>query len=278
MAETRATASAVEAAVAVMADKGVGRSLPTDLDALVRGEAVDVEYFSSERDLDGRIELLDGRPAIFINTRGRSRDYPRVRFTLGHEVGHFYMHRRLLRAGVRFKDDRIDLDQEARLDAVEREANDFAIEALLPTRTLRDRFERTKLIDLDFIVKLATEANASLQATAIRVARETSNRIAVLIAEQGQVKWIVVSDDWREAKLPAGQLKGKPLPAGSVAARLPRDFREERVPLKVWAPRQGWKDADLWESAVETPYGRLVFLAAAEADDYEGEDHCDDDD
>jgi hypothetical protein len=264
-----------------MDDKGVGRSLPTDLHALVRDEAVDVEYFSTEGDLDGRIELLDGRPAIFVNTRGRSRDYPRVRFTLGHEVGHFYifyMHRRLLRAGVRFKDDRIDLDQEARLDAVEREANDFAIEALLPTRVLKERFERTKLIDLSFIVKLATEANASLQATAIRVARETSNRIAVLLAERGQVEWIVVSDDWREAKLPAGQLKGKPLPAGSVAARLPRDFREERVALETWAPRQGWKDADVWESAVETPYGRLVFLAAAEAEEDEDEVRRDDED
>jgi len=263
-----------------MADKGVGRSLPTDLDALVRDEVVDVEYFSTERDLDGRLELLDGRPAIFVNTRGRPRDYPRVRFTLGHEIGHFYMHRRLLRAGVRFKDDRIDLDQDARLDAVEREANEFAIEALLPTRVLKDRFGRTTLIDLNFILKLAIEANASLQATAIRVARETSNRIAVLLAERGQVEWVVVSDDWREAKLPAGQLKGKSLPAGSAAARLARDFREERVPLEVWAPRQGWKDADVWESAVETPYGRLVFLAAAEAGEYEeeDEDRCDDED
>src|SRR5687767_14643428 len=76
-------------AAQVLADKGMGTKLPIDLAAVVADEAVDVTYYSSERRLDGRIELVDGRAAIFVNTRDRGADHPRARFTGAHEVGHF---------------------------------------------------------------------------------------------------------------------------------------------------------------------------------------------
>ena len=122
---------------------------------------------------------------------------------------------------------------------------------------------------------LATSPTSVLAAT-VAVANdpaiEEQMRVSPIVRERGQIVWIVASDDWRESKLPAGQLRGKPLPAKSTAARVARDFREEEVPLEVWAPRQGWRDATVWESAMETPYGRLMFLAATEADEHEDEE------
>jgi hypothetical protein len=55
----------------------------------------------------------------------------------------------------------------------------FAIELLLPRGCSRIASGGRRLIDLGFIVTLATDANVSLQATAIRVVRETSDRICV---------------------------------------------------------------------------------------------------
>lgn len=125
-----------EVAAQVLADKGVGSKLPIALEALVAEEAVDVTYYSSSRRTEGRIELVDGRAAIFVNTRGRGADHPRSRFTCAHEIGHFYQHRRLLRAKP-FHDSHIDLESKVQ---TEREANEFASEVLLPSKILRERF------------------------------------------------------------------------------------------------------------------------------------------
>lgn len=261
--------SPADVAQTILRDKGQGRTFPVDVEAILRDEVVELEYFEGQRETEGRLELIENRPTIFVNTRGRGRQHPRVRFTLGHEAGHFFLHRHRLRTEGPIRDDRITLDQGATLDHLEREANEFAIELLLPRELLNDRFRWKKLIDLDFIAKLAADANVSLQATAIRVVRETSDRICVLLLEEGVIRWVVASDDWRHARLPAGQLVGRALPPGAAAARRPDDYREDRVPLKAWAPNQSWQDSDLYESAVSTPYGRLVFLGSGEGDDPE---------
>lgn len=261
-----------EVAQAILRDKGLGRTLPVDVEAVLAGEVVELEYFEAERASEGRLELVEDVPTIFVNVRGRTRQHPRVRFTLGHEAGHYFLHRQRLRTKGPIRDERVILDQGVKLDDVEREANEFAIELLLPSTILKERFDRTRLIDVDFIVKLATEANVSLQATAIRVVRESEDRIAVLVVEGGVIQWVAVSDDWREAHLPAGQLKGKALPRGAVAARRADDYREERVAIKEWAPNQKWKEADLYESALNTSYGRLLFLGAEGGEDGDEED------
>ena len=254
-----------DVAAQVLADKGVGSRLPVSLEALVADEPVDLTYYDSARRTEGRIELVDGRAAIFVNTRGRGADHPRSRFTCAHEIGHFYQHRRLLRAKP-FHDSHIDLESKAQ---TEREANEFASEVLLPSKILRERFNRMRYVDLDFIVGLADEANTSLQATAIRVVRWSQDRICVmLVDETSRVTWVVPSDDWRELRLPWSGFKGKAVPEQSVAARKPAgNYREERVDLGAWVPSQWDRDGSIFESARDTPFGRLIFLGFGDGDD-----------
>ena len=263
-----------EVAGSILAEKEQGRALPTDVRVLLQGEPVELEYFDSERDIDGRFELCLGRPSIFVNLRGRTEDYPRVRFTLAHELGHYFLHRRLLREGRVFRDDRINLDQEAVLDQCEREANEFAIEVLLPAVCVDRRLDQVATIDIDFINRLREDAHASFQATAIRVARRTHDSICVLlVSSQGAVDWAVASDSWRYSKLPVGMLVGKSIPSGSIGARKQDDYKEETVPLKAWTANQPWRTLDLYESAIRTPFGRLILLGAgdeASGDDDDG--------
>jgi hypothetical protein len=267
---TKVNLSPREVAGAILAEKKQGRVLPTNVRTLLQGEPVELEYFDSERDIDGRFELCLGRPSIFVNLRGRTEDYPRARFTLAHELGHYFLHRRLLREGRVFRDDRINLDQDAVLDQCEREANDFAIEILLPAGCVERRLDQVATIDIDFINRLREDAHASFQATAIRVARRTHDSICVLlVSSQGVVDWAVASDSWRHSKLPAGMLVGRPIPSGSIGARKQDDYKEERVPLKAWTANQSWRSLDLYESAIRTPFGRLVLLGAGDEDDHD---------
>lgn len=124
-----------------------------------------------------------------------------------------------------------------------------------------------RYVDLDFIVGLADAANTSLQATAIRVVRRSEDRICVMLEDEtGRVAWVVPSDDWRELRLPWSSFKGKSVPEQSVAARKRGDYREERVPLGAWIPTQQDRDGSIFESARDTPFGRLVFLGFGDED------------
>src|ERR1051325_983271 len=90
--ETLRTAEIRKAAAAVLGDKREGVRLPVELERLLAGERVELEYFDSPSRFDGRIEVVRGVPAIFVNLRGKRRDDGRVRFTLAHEIAHFYLH------------------------------------------------------------------------------------------------------------------------------------------------------------------------------------------
>jgi hypothetical protein len=225
---------------------------------------VELEYFDSAARFDGRIELVKGMPAIFVNVRGGSRDDGRVRFTLAHEVAHFYLHGHLLRRGASFDDRRIELDDETASD-LEREANTFASELLIPSMVL-EREMKGRPVTVRWIKDLATRAATSLQSTAIRAVTATADRCCVYLVSNGVISWCAASDDWRTHRLPGRSLKGRALPPSSISARRVEDFEEQKVQLSDWTPQLEFRDIELYESAITTPFGRLVLLGAADFD------------
>lgn len=247
-----------EVARSVLREKGQGRVFPTNLQALLADEYVETEFFVADTPMEGRIELCRGKPAIYVNTRGRSEDYPRNRFTFAHEIGHYYLHRSLLRARGSLHDEQMDVSGAS--DPVEREAHEFASEALLPEGLLKPYLRRT--LDVKLVDDLATLAGASLQTTAIRFSRATQDCVCFFLVKRGSVKWTAPSDEWLYRKLPCSKFKAGPLPEGAVAASRADDFREVETKLTSWAPRMGFRDVALYESALETAFGRLVFLAS----------------
>lgn len=253
-----------DAAAVVLRDKSQGAVLPTNLDALLQDERVEVEFFDSPREFDGRIELVDGVPAIFVNLRGGGRDDGRTRFTHAHEIAHFYLHLGLLRRGAFFDDRNITLQGDQQSET-ERDANHFASELLLPGSVI-DRELRGRILSLTMIRDLADRARASLQATAIRLVGTTADRCCAVLVKDGVVRWCAASDDWRQQGLPVQKLVDRALPAGAVSTRRADDFEDEKVLLSQWAPQLGFRDVELYESSLMTPFGRLLFLGADDFD------------
>ena len=245
-------------------DKRQGHQLPIHLEALLTGERVELEYFDSDARFDGRIEIVGGVPAIFVNRRRGRSDDPRTRFTLAHEIAHFYLHSRLLQAGTIFDDQTIEPDASA-VSGVELEANIFASELLLPS-ALAEKEVRGKLLTLGRIREIAALAHVSLQATAIRLTDVTSDRCCALLVVDGVIAWCAGSQDWRNRGLPTRVLRKQPLPADTVVARRVDDFDDVSSSLAAWAPQLEFRDVPLYESAMATPFGRLVFLGADDFD------------
>jgi Zn-dependent peptidase ImmA (M78 family) len=240
----------------VLREKGLGQSLPINLSTLHEAEAVDVVYFDSTQEFDGRFELCLGRPTIYVNTRFRGSEHPRVRFTRAHELGHFFLHRRFLRRGRVFVDKVIHFGDQS--DEFEREANEFASECLLPTSLILAFLERC-IPSLALVKQVAEQAKASLPATAIKLAELTTACLCFFWIEQRVVRWSAPSHRWKEHRYRWFGWHGCSVD-GSMAATADAECETIAVPRDVWCPRAPQRTEPLFESAFSTPFGTLVLV------------------
>ena len=93
----------------------------------------------TEPDLSGLIIGRDGKYTIYVNEEEAAE---RQRFTMAHELGHYWLHLRDQRQHVGFKDSRDNISRafrrsDAPLSPMETEANQFAAALLMPTKLVR---------------------------------------------------------------------------------------------------------------------------------------------
>lgn len=192
---------------------------------------VDAEAFDGSL-----VRALDG-PKGIVAVKQSIREISRKRFTIAHEIGHYLIpgHRTLenvCTGGM------IESWQKG-LNKPELEANEFAVELLLPTRYVREPL-RLNDPSLKTIGKVATQFETSLTATTLRFVSLTDLPCAAVWSEGKRAQWYRRSDAFRL------YLSKEILPCdGSFAYRLfegsnaPNDFAE--VPPESWLDR---RDAD----------------------------------
>jgi Zn-dependent peptidase ImmA (M78 family) len=216
----------------------------------LRIQEVDAEAF------DGTlVRALDG-PKGIIAVKQSIRELSRKRFTIAHEIGHYIIpsHRTLENVCA------ADMVESWRkgLDNPELEANEFAVELLLPAQYVRDPL---KLNDpsLNTISQVASEFETSLTATTLRFVGLTDLPCVAVWSQGKSAKWYRRSDAF------PFYLSKEILPCeGSLAHRLfegrdaPNDFAE--VPLGSWLD---WQDTPkalrVLEHSVRLPYYDAVL-------------------
>ena len=97
--------------------------LPVDPAKIARAMGVTVEFDADIGLAFGRFEIVDGHAYSYVNP---DEIELRQRFTIAHELGHF-----ALRHGDYFVDTAKEFGR-LQLDFYERQANDFALELLIP--------------------------------------------------------------------------------------------------------------------------------------------------
>lgn len=122
----------------------------------------------------------------------------RRRFCIAHELGHFRLHKRQLRPCT--KEDLVDWSGDSDL---EREANKFAAELLMPTR-MAEPICDTDEPGIVHVRKLADRFDASQTASAVRLTELTSVPCAVALIEDGRVRWVVRNSDFWLWTVPRG--------------------------------------------------------------------------
>lgn len=148
---------------------------------------------------DGMLEHDAGEFFIYCNLdRLTSLSTPRARFTIAHELGHFYIdeHRNALKSGE-VPTHPSHCDHESK-NPIELEADCFASSLLMPSERFRKRAKRVEA-GLAGIQKLAGDFGTSLTSTAIRYAKLDLETCVIIKWNSGGYGWKWLSPSAYEA-------------------------------------------------------------------------------
>jgi IrrE N-terminal-like domain len=142
----------------------------------------------------------------------------RRRFTIGHEFGHYLLHRKKFPDGIRCDEAAVD----GRVSVeVEREANAFSAALLMPLDDFRKRIAATDVPNFDDLGACADRYDVSLTAVLLRWLRYTDRRAIMILSTDGYANWAWSSDPAFESGRHIKTRTSPPfeMPAGSGVAR-----------------------------------------------------------
>lgn len=193
---------------------------------------------------DGRLVRLGNRGVIRVRD-----DIPepgRRRFIIAHELGHL-----LLGHGsdvFKLCDEQDLLEWSQGQQAYETEANEFAAELLMPEVFFRPHCERGDP-SLSAIERLADEFQTSLTATAIRYVEFSPDRCAVVISQNGEIRWNRSSTSFPYWVLRRGRLHGYTYALDCLESKRVPD-RMSQVSATGWLPGlRAHSERTIWEQS-----------------------------
>lgn len=144
------------------------------------------------------------------------------RFTIAHELGHYYLPGHVDRLFPSGRDgNAVSLGGHfrGRKDPLEVEADYFANELLMPESLVRPVI-RTVGEGLGAINAIAAHFRTSMSAAAIRYSSATRDPMAVIISRDGVIEWTSTSTALWEFRWARQRMKGEWAPRGSATRRL----------------------------------------------------------
>jgi Zn-dependent peptidase ImmA (M78 family) len=199
-----------------------------------------------ERDIQGCVGALvagDVQPRQWAIMYQRGQSAGRKAFTLGHEFGHYVLHRQLIESDASFRlgiyCDEKSIDRRDG-SGLEQEADAFAAAVLMPLNDFRRQLPATDRPDLNLLSRLAQRYGVSLTAAVLRWLEYTETRAMVVLSNEGFALWAKSSDAaFKSGRFMRTKNTVYELPATSLVRR--QEFTEEakagiEQPSGLWFP------------------------------------------
>ena len=183
----------------------------------------------------------------------------RKRFAIAHELGHWVMHDKISQIVACTSEDMVSL---YKTSPPEIEASYFASALIMPEVVFSERIQGTAP-RVKVIKKLAEEFQTSLTATAIRYVELRNDYCAMVISENGRVRWWRHSDDFKDCFwIDHGSKLGYNTTAASIFRGEPLPHHPEKIDLSEWLPEAAEKviDSDfIYEESIPMPRYKQVL-------------------
>ena len=237
---------------------------------------IPIKEFDAGNSYEGCLIRCGDVLGIMINTAIKYE--PRKNFTIAHEIGHAEIpHHK----GHEYQcvSDSIGMGSGNNL---EREANEFASELLMPALFIVEQAQKSE-IGLNLVKSIAEKCETSLTSSAIRYIKYCPDIAVLIVSENGKIKYCIQSDEMRNRKLFYYDLK-----TGLNKLSLAYDFinadgsvsshkeDEQQIDLSAWFPSLNYGKYESTESAIALPSFNqtisLVWLKEKYEDDEDGKE------
>lgn len=220
-----------------------------DLEAIAEYYGATVVYES----LDGFEAKIAGNDKVALITINSNSFPRRQRFSIAHELGHwFYDRGKLLNCNSQSL-------RSWKLSNPETRANDFAARLILPTKMAKPLISAISSLKFSEIVKIADLFNVGRMATAIRVVKLIDRPAVVAYYKEGRYKWHIPNGHVPELYL------HNTLDSSTVASRVLKDKFEqlgsgEEVDADAWFTRSNAGEYTVFEDAIKVQGGVLSVI------------------
>jgi hypothetical protein len=244
------------AAEQLLRELGITEPEEIDLEAIAWHVKATVKY----RPLDGCEARIVGAGDRAIITVNASSPYVRQRFSIGHEIGHWYYHRgRSLIC--RSEDIGGHKDENGGAGVfLERQADAFAADLLLPGYVLHLHLLQFKALNFDTVRKVARTFNTSLPATAIRLVEQGSWPAILTCYGQKRRKWFVHAPSVPRSWFPKDDLSAESHAFGLLYGNEPDQARPRTIGAHAWFDRRDAERHELQEQSIRTTEGDVLSL------------------
>jgi len=238
-------------------------SLPVNLDKIIQEERnIRPRPANYGEKFNGRIEYIPTKKIFILYYPEKIS--PRVRFSMAHELGHFYIpeHRELLLAGKSHNSQSGFISDKK----LETEADEFAAILLIPQKYLDKLVLAKKFLTLKDLLEQANKLQVSITAMAIRYVKITSDRCAIILSQDGQQKFYWPSDEMEYIGFKWRGRKNIPRDSASAIAAQNQgsgQVYENNSDSSVWFSNRK-SECEIWEEAFPLGYTGLVLTMLAD--------------
>jgi len=236
-------------------------------------EELDVDRVAEHLGIEVRVARLDGCAANIVGvgrraivTVDQASSYGRQRYSIGHEIGHWIYDQG---RGI-YLCTNADLNNPwsgcNKANPIERRANRFAAELLMPRAWFREA-ARGQQVSFDTVEELRKSFQTSRTSTAIRLV-ELGSFLAMLIRydDRGHRHWYCTARDFPERMYPhlAASRDSHPWDAIMRTGRVGTTVNE--VDGDVWIDHPRASEITITEQAIRVGKGFLVLIAIEDED------------
>ena len=207
----------------------------------------------------GRIQFKNGLSLVKINSN--IVDKGQKRFTLAHEMGHYFNERDIRTNGMYSCSDD-DINSFKSNKTWEANANEFASELLMPKAWFKNFTARRKL-NFDLIKETAEYFNTSITATAIKYANIGATPSAVIMSKDRKVIWHCPNEYFPLKWIPKNYIVNKYSKAYNFFSKKEINENDNLVPANTWYfdDNRCRNNIYLWEQNVFMPnYNSVLTL------------------
>lgn len=208
------------------------------------------------RKLDGCEARIIGAGDVAIITVNSTSVFVRQQFSIGHEIGHWHYHK-----GKSLVCRSDDIGGHTSGGAtLERQADKFASNLLLPNYILRPYLSQFKKLTFETIKKTAQTFGTSLPATAISLVERGAWPAMLICHGQTKRKWFTrntsVSDRW----FPMDELHHESNAIGILYGRDPDQTTPRKIGAHIWFSCRESYSHDIYEQSIQTTDGDVLSL------------------